>query len=111
MKKIKMLFTALLAVLVMALAAGCGAGNLLVGDWTDTTGSMELTFMKDGSAVMTAYGIPLPATYEYQGDTLTLYYSEDIFQSGTLTFFGDDEFCWENTDSDGQVYQDYYTRN
>jgi hypothetical protein len=65
---------------------------------------------KDGNVLITAYGIPLPATYEYQGDTLTLYYSEEITQSGTLTFFGDDEFCWENTDSDGATYQDYYTR-
>ena len=109
MKKIKMVVALALAAM-MVLLAGCGANRLLVGEWSDSTEQMKLAFDKEGNVIITAYGIPLPATYEYEGDTLTLYYSEEITQSGTLTFFGDDEFCWENTDSDGTTYQDYYTR-
>ena len=110
MKKIKTVVAVLMALLLMALASGCGAGSLLVGKWSDSTEQLELTFDKDGNVIMNAYGIPLPATYEYDGETLTIHYSETISQSGTLTFFGDNEFCWENTDTDGQTYQDYYTR-
>lgn len=110
MKKIKLVMAMVLAIAMMVLAAGCGANGLLVGEWTDASEQLQMAFDKDGGVTVTAYGIPLPATYVYEGDTLTVYYSEEISQSGTLTFFGDDEFCWENTDSDGNVYQDYYTR-
>ena len=110
MKKIKFFAAVLAMALVMALLTGCGAGSLLVGSWVDSTGQMKLEFDKEGNVLITAYSIPLPATYEYQGDVLTIYYSDTISQSGPLTFFGDDEFCWENTDTDGQSYQDYYTR-
>ena len=110
MKKMKMILAAALALLMMLAVTGCGASNLLLGSWSDSTEQMQLEFDKDGNVMVTMYGIPLPATYEYEGDTLTIHYSETISQSGTLTFFGDDEFCWENTDTDGSVYQDYYTR-
>ena len=110
MKKIKLVMAMVLAVAMMVLATGCGADALLVGEWTDATEQMKMQFDKDGNVIVTAYGIPLPATYVYEGGTLTVNYSEDISQSGTLTFFGDDEFCWENADTDGNVYQDYYTR-
>lgn len=109
MKKMKIVLAVLLALLMM-LASGCRANSLLVGSWTDSSEQLQMEFDKDGNVLMTVYGIPVPATYEYQGDILTVHYSETITQSGPLTFFGDDEFCWENTDTDGQVYQDYYTR-
>ena len=109
MKKIKIVVAMALVVMTLLLA-GCGANRLLLGEWSDASGQMKMEFGKDGSVLITAYSIPLPATYVYEGDTLTIHYSETITQSGTLTFFGDDEFCWENTDTNGETYQDYYTR-
>lgn len=110
MKKVKMTVALLLAALLMLLCTGCGAGSLLIGSWTDASQSVTMAFSKDGTAVVTAYGFPLDVTYSYEGDTLTLYYSETITETGMVTFFGDDEFCWEKEESDGEMFQDYYTR-
>lgn len=109
MKRIKRLVV-LAMVLLLLMVTGCGASSLLVGSWTDDSGQMKMEFDKEGNVLVTAYSIPLPATYEYQGDVLTIHFSENVSQSGVVTFFGDNEFCWENIDTDGQTYQDYYTR-
>ena len=110
MRKIKRIVALLLAMALLALCTGCGAGSLLVGTWTDADQTLTMTLNKDGTAVVTAYGIPLEVTYTYENDVLTVIYSETITESGTVTFFGDDEFCWEKTDENGELYQDYYTR-
>ena len=101
MRNIKKIIALALALLLMlTLCTGCGAGSLLVGTWTDSTQTLTMAFSKDGSAIVTAYGIPLEVTYTYEGDTLTILYSENIT----------DEFCWEKPDENGELYQDYYTR-
>ncbi len=111
MKKVKRIAAlALAAALLLALLTACGSGSLIVGSWTDSTQSMSMSLAKDGTAVVTAYGIPLNVTYEYKDDTLTIIYSEDITETGTVTFFGDNEFVWEKEDSNGELYQDSYTR-
>lgn len=110
MRKIKKIAALLLVLLLTALCAGCGAGSLLVGTWTDSSQAMTMAFAKDGSAVVTAYGIPLEVTYTYENDVLTIIYSENITDTGTVTFFGDDEFCWEKLDENGDLYQETYTR-
>lgn len=109
MKKMKMILAALLA-LMMLLTASCGSKSLLVGTWTDASEQNEMTFDGKGNVAMKYYGISLPGTYEFDGETLTIHYTETITQTGTLTFFGDNEFCWENADPEGNIYQDYYTR-
>ena len=45
-----------------------------------------------------------------EGDVLTILYSEDITDTGTVTFYGDNEFVWEKTDEDGELYWETYTR-
>ena len=110
MKKLKMTVALALAAMMLMLCTGCGAGSLLVGTWTDSSQSLTMAFVKDGTGVVTAYGFPLEVTYEYEGDALTVIYSDTIQDTGTITFFGDDEFCWEKEDSSGEIYQEYYTR-
>ena len=110
MRKIKRIVALLLAMALLVLCTGCGAGSLLVGTWTDADQTLTMTLNKDGTAVVTAYGFPLEVTYTYENDVLTVIYSETITEEGTVTFFGDDEFCWEKPDENGELYQDYYTR-
>ena len=110
MKKIK---AALALVLLLALehaATGCGAQSLIIGSWVDDTQSLTMQLGKDGQAIVTAYNFPLEVTYTYEGDVLTILYSEDITDTGTVTFYGDNEFVWEKTDEDGELYWETYTR-
>ena len=104
MRNIKKIIALALALLLMlTLCTGCGAGSLLVGTWTDSTQTLTMAFSKDGSAIVTAYGIPLEVTYTYEGDTLTILYSENITEEGTVTFFGDDEFCGSFFQGSGMI--------
>lgn len=98
------------ALLVAALVTGCGAETLIQGSWTDDTGSVSMQLGKEGKAVVTAYNFPLEVSYTYKDDVLTIIYSEDITDTGTVTFYGDDEFIWEKTDEDGEIYWETYTR-
>ena len=110
MKKIKAAL-ALGLLLALALAAtGCGAQSLIIGSWVDDTQSLTMQLGKDGQAIVTAYNFPLEVTYTYEGDVLTILYSEDITDTGTVTFYGDNEFVWEKTDEDGELYWETYTR-
>ena len=98
-------------VLALLLSVGCGAQSLIIGSWTDDTQSLSMQLGKDGQAIVTAYGFPLEVTYTYEGDTLTIIYSEDITDTGTVTFYGDNEFVWEKTDSEtGELYWETYVR-
>ena len=110
MRKIKAAL-ALVLLLALALAAtGCGAQSLIIGSWVDDTQSLTMQLGKDGQAIVTAYNFPLEVTYTYEGDVLTILYSEDITDTGTVTFYGDNEFVWEKTDEDGELYWETYTR-
>ena len=110
MKKIK---AALALVLLLALALGATrscAQSPIIGPWVDDTQSLTMQLGKDGQAIVTAYNFPLEVTYTYEGDVLTILYSEDITDTGTVTFYGDNEFVWEKTDEDGELYWETYTR-
>lgn len=98
------------ALLLAALVTGCGAESLIQGSWADDTGTMSMQLGKEGKAVVTAYNFPLEVTYTYKDDVLTIIYSEDITDSGTVTFYGDDEFIWEKVDDEGETYWETYTR-
>ena len=63
-----------------------------------------------GKGIVTAYQIPLEITYTYENDVLTIIYSENITDSGTVTFYGDDEFVWEKVDKNGDPYTEDYLR-
>ena len=54
MRKIKRIVALLLAMALLALCTGCGAGSLLVGTWTDADQTLTMTLNKDGTAVVTA---------------------------------------------------------
>ncbi len=112
MKTIKrMLAAGLIAALLLAMLTGCGAGGVLIGSWVDKSGQLQIEFAKNGTCTVTAYGFALPATYKYAGDSLTIWYSEEHFEEGTLTLYGDDEFVWEKPDAEtGEVFHDWYTR-
>ncbi len=111
MKKfgIKAIAVSLLLVLMMTLSA-CGPAKLLIGDWKDTSGNIEYEFLKDGTVVATMYGFPLEVTYTLEGDQLTIAYSDELVETYTITFYGDDEFILEG-EQEGEYYQEYYTRN
>ena len=112
MKKIgfKVLVSALLLALLLSLTA-CGPAKLLLGKWKDNTGNIEYEFGKDGVVIATMYGFPLTVSYTLEGDTLSIVYSEELIDSGTITFYGDNEFVWDKTDENGEAYQEYYARN
>ena len=110
MKTVKALRAAVVAALLLALLTSCGAGSLIRGTWAESTGTMSLELKKDGKAVVTAYNFPLEVSYTYENDVLTIIYSEDLTESGAITFYGDNEFILEKTDSNGDPYWETYTR-
>lgn len=112
MKKIglKVLVSALLLALLLSLTA-CGPAKLLLGKWKDSTGNLEYEFGRDGMVIATMYGFPLTVSYTLEGDTLSIVYTDDLTDSGTITFYGDNEFIWDKVDENGESYQEYYARN
>ena len=109
-RKLRAALCALVCLLLLSLLSGCGAGALIQGQWTDSSGSLSMTLGKDGKGIVTAYQIPLEITYTYENDVLTIIYSENITDSGTVTFYGDDEFDWEKVDKNGDPYTEDYLR-
>ena len=109
-RKLRAALCALVCLLLLSLLSGCGAGALIQGQWTDSSGSLSMTLGKDGKGIVTAYQIPLEITYTYENDVLTIIYSENITDSGTVTFYGDDEFVWEKVDKNGDPYTEDYLR-
>ena len=82
-RKLRAALCALVCLLLLSLLSGCGAGALIQGQWTDSSGSLSMTLGKDGKGIVTAYQIPLEITYTYENDVLTIIYSENI----TIGFF------------------------
>ena len=109
-RKLRAALCALVCLLLLSLLSGCGAGALIQGQWTDSSGSLSMTLGKDGKGIVTAYQIPLEITYTYENDVLTIIYSENITDSGTVTVYGDDEFVWEKVDKNGDPYTEDYLR-
>lgn len=110
MRKYKALIAAAMVAMMLLLLSGCGASSLIQGSWMDDSQSMSMELGAKGKASVTAYGFPLQIEYTYENDTLTLIYSDTITDTGTITFYGDDEFIWEKTNNDGETYWETYYR-
>ena len=112
MKKIWIRVAAMALLITMVLCvSGCGPAKLLLGKWKDSTGNLEYEFGRDGMVIATMYGFPLTVSYTLEGDTLSIVYTDDLTDSGTITFYGDNEFIWDKVDENGESYQEYYARN
>ena len=59
-RKLRAALCALVCLLLLSLLSGCGAGALIQGQWTDSSGSLSMTLGKDGKGIVAAVADALP---------------------------------------------------
>ena len=106
-QKFKKMFAVILLIFSFLLLAGCSSKieenpeNPLQGQWKDTYGLTEYSFLDDHHLILTAYGfVDFPGTYVFNEDgTLQISYSilgkekTDTYQ---FSFTGDRFFLYKN---------------
>lgn len=109
MKKVLGLVLAL-CLLAAGLVACDSKQEILIGSWASEDGNIVYTFSKKGEGYMTYMQIPLDFTYTFVDDVLTITYTEDLQETGTVMFYGDHEYIWDYDNKDGTTTQLVYAR-